>query len=264
MIIEAREDIVNLRGDLRENLWPAIQAAANLLLKQQAKGIIINCAGLANCTEAGAQTFIDAILYIQKQGARIVLANMPEEVLRIVRSVPGLRSQAPIADSVEAARASLTLATGLESTADTEAGRSLVLVPLMEGMESERAMSLAIQMARERKGKVHLAYMMEIPKSLPKGAPVPEAEAVAKSRLAEAEAYVKKRNGVPMSSHVERTRDVGPGIVEMARSLNADAIVLSVDVSNTDNKDRLDHLVSILLERAPCELVLDRMKTKGA
>ena len=34
MIIEAREDVVTLRGNLLENMWPAIQAAANLLLKQ--------------------------------------------------------------------------------------------------------------------------------------------------------------------------------------------------------------------------------------
>jgi len=260
MIIEAREDIVNLRGDLRENLWPAIQAAANLLLKQHPDGIIINCGGLATCTEAGAQTFIDAILYIQKQGARIVLANMPEEVLKIVRTVPGLRSQAPIADSVDAARASLALKTS--TSPEAAKGRPLLLVPLFEGMHYERAIALAMQLAREQKAQIHFLYLLEVPKALPMGSPLPEAEAAAKIALEKVEAEVRKRNSVPVSSHVERVRDIGPGIIQSAQNLNADIIIFSVDPSHPAFRDRLEHTFSVLLERAPCEVILNRLKAK--
>ena len=112
MIIEAREDTVTLRGAITSNIWPAIQASAALLLENHPTGIIIDCSPLTRITPKGAETFTDAARYIQEQNARIVVAGLAPELLEIGKAVPGVRSQLPVCDTVDEARASLSLEEG--------------------------------------------------------------------------------------------------------------------------------------------------------
>src|SRR5437868_14974282 len=101
MIIETKDDVVRLSGSLTKNQWLTIKAAANLLLHDHPQGIIIDCAHLENISEDGAKTFLEAMRDIEAAKARIVVANLPQSLLSICRMVPGVRSQLPIADSVE-------------------------------------------------------------------------------------------------------------------------------------------------------------------
>ena len=107
MIIETRGDVVYLSGSLHKNQWMSIRAAANLLLHDHPQGIIVDCAGLENISEDGARTFLEAMRDIESARARILVASLPQKVLTVIKTVPGVRSQLPIAASVEAARASL-------------------------------------------------------------------------------------------------------------------------------------------------------------
>lgn len=109
MIIEAREDVVQLEGELDKNLWPTIQAAANLLLRHHVEGIIVDGSGLTGCSAEGAKTFRDAMDYIARYRARIVVCALPENVLESIRAVPGVRSRLPVTATLEEARASLKL-----------------------------------------------------------------------------------------------------------------------------------------------------------
>src|ERR1700709_2224051 len=96
MIIEAREDVVKLEGNLDKNLWPTIQAAANLLLRHHPQGIIVDGSELANCSPEGAKTSRDAMDYIGRYRARIVVCGLPECVMDVIRAVPGVRSRLPV------------------------------------------------------------------------------------------------------------------------------------------------------------------------
>ena len=136
MIIEAREDVVTLRGNLLENMWPAIQAATNLLLKQHPAGIIIDCGHLETASGAGVQTFVDAMNYIQKQGKRVLLADVPEEIMQVLREVPVDGSQLPVAKTIEEARHSLELQ-GIQPTEPEVKPEKVILVPLMEMLDWE-------------------------------------------------------------------------------------------------------------------------------
>ena len=107
MIIETRGHVVHLSGSLHKNQWMSIRAAANLLLHDHPQGIIVDCAGLENISEDGARTFLEAMRDIESARARIIVASLPQNVLTVIKTVPGVRSQLPIAASVEAARASL-------------------------------------------------------------------------------------------------------------------------------------------------------------
>src|SRR5215470_1559686 len=121
MIVTSSDDVVRLSGALVKNQWLTIKAAANLLLQSHPQGIIIDCGELTHVSEDGAKTFLDAIKDIQAAGARMVVCNLPPEVLQVIRSVPGVRSQLPIANSVDEARASLRLS---GEAPKTEAGQT--------------------------------------------------------------------------------------------------------------------------------------------
>jgi len=167
MIIEAREDVVRLEGALDKNLWPTIQAAANLLLRHHMEGIIVDGSELTECSAEGAKTFRDAMDYIERYRARIVVCNLPECVEDVVRAVPGVRSRLPIAETLEEARASLRLAGPMPSRAVAGRPPLEILVPLLSG-DSAAATTLACRLASAegdgRKARLHLAYVLEVPR----------------------------------------------------------------------------------------------------
>ena len=110
MIIETKDDVVRLSGSLTRNQWMTIKAAANLLLTNHPEGIIVDCSHLEGISEDGAKTFLEAMRDIEAAKSRILVVSLPQQVLAVCKTVPGVRSQLPIADTIEDARASLRMA----------------------------------------------------------------------------------------------------------------------------------------------------------
>ena len=260
MIIEARDDVVQLEGTLDRNLWPMIQAAANLLLRQHPQGIIVDAALLAACTMEGAQTFRDAMNYIERYRARIVVSAISEDVMEVLRAVPGIRSRLPIAPTVDDARASLRLA--LPGAASGRSRRPLqdILVPLLRADTLETSTRLACRLARAdgQIARLHLAYILEVPRQMPLAAPLPAEEAVAAGVLNAAQAWVIKE-GLKAVPHVVRARDAGEEIVHQAQLLSASIIVLSRCPSSGDEDDFMTDILRTVLDRAPCEVILNKL-----
>lgn len=257
MIIEAREDVVTLWGNLNENYWPALQAAANLLLKQHPTGIIIDCGNLEKASGQGVQTFVDAMNYIQKQGARILLADVPEDVMQVLRAVPGAGSQLPVAKTIEEARQSLELQ-GVHPTPTQPTGQVL-LVPVVDVLDWEHGIVLACRLVAEPYDEVHLVYLLEVPLSQPLGAALPEAEEHAKGLLQRGRALARDC-GVTAAVHVERTREVGAGILQAAKELKASVIITGVRPADGAADPRQERVLATLLQKAECEVVIDRVK----
>jgi anti-anti-sigma regulatory factor len=107
MIIEAREDTLYLSGAFNENHWPTLEGAVRYLLKNHPKGIIVECSEMASMTEGGVRTFLEVLRDAMQQGWRVLFVNVPKDVSERIRTTPGLRSQLPIAASIEEARRSL-------------------------------------------------------------------------------------------------------------------------------------------------------------
>src|SRR5947209_19925430 len=110
MIIETKDDVVRLSGSLARNQWMTIKAAANLLLTNHPEGIIVDCSHLEGISEDGAKTFLEATRDIEATKSPILVVSLPQQVLAVCKTVPGVRSQLPIADTIEEARASLRMA----------------------------------------------------------------------------------------------------------------------------------------------------------
>lgn len=258
MVIEARGDIVSLYGDLKKNLWQSIKATVHMLLKEHPNGIIIDCKDLRACTSSGVDTFVDAMRYINAHGSRVLLASVPEEVTGILKLVPNARSQLPIAATVEEARMSLSLQGS--ASGKSQVSSKIILVPVFQNLGTEKGIALACELAKKDNAQIHLVWFLEIPRRLPLGAPLPEEETLAKTKMQEAKALVAKYD-CSVQVNVERTRDAVSAILEMASKLNASLIILSTVPQQAEDQEVVassDHLVTTLLHKAPCEVVIER------
>src|SRR5207249_2179189 len=140
MIISSKDDVAQLSGLLHKNQWITIKATASLLLKQHPEGILIDCSELTDISEDGAKSFLDAMRDIQGEGSRIIVCCLPENVLQVIRNVPGVRSQLPIAGSVEEARSSLRLSTRSPSSAqEGSAPVGGTVVPILAELDVDHA-----------------------------------------------------------------------------------------------------------------------------
>jgi len=223
LFIEARGDTITLSGEIKSNIWPAIQAAAALLLRNHPTGIIVDCSLLTNCTVKGAETFSDAFRYITSHNARIVVAGLAPELLEIGKSVPGVRSQLPLADSVAEARASLRL---VEITPQRGRARIAAVAPMLGVWQ--RAVYHCDRLAVGEDCEIHLVDLMKVPRTLPIGTPLPEREAEGQRRLEEARKAIGDSR-MKCFTHVERTRSNASGLTEFVKRLEADFAVISVD-----------------------------------
>lgn len=270
MIIETRDDVVRVSGSLHKNQWPTIKAAANLLMRDHPEGIIVDCAELTDISEEGARTFLEALRDSEALRSRIVVANLPEKVRATCSTVPGVRSQLLVAESVEAARASLRMAArpGVANVPSAHADRrqgAPVLVPLIAGLDLAYGADLASRLAKPTRSTVRIVYFLVVARTLPIGAPLLELETAAAEALARAEGFARQWPGVTTTRQVERVREPAEGILAAARSLEAGLIVLGAteEPMAGEAHDVFHHLVDTLLHRAACEVVVGRQRIAG-
>src|SRR5687768_8729189 len=257
MIVATKDDCVHLSGSLVKNQWLFIKAAAVDLLNNHPQGIVIDCAELEHISEEGAKTFLDAMKDIQAAGARMIVSGLHDNVLKVIRNVPGVRSQLPIAGTVEEARASLRLsgtAHGADST--TKPGAGGIIVPLLPGLDTEHAVELAALASRDRRIPIHLVYLLEVARNLPMATPLPDEESAANQML-ELAASVAKRLNLASTMHLERVRDAGEGVLQVIQTYKAEYLILSSFSEGGDSTSFLQ-LVDTLLRRAPCNVLVGR------
>jgi anti-anti-sigma regulatory factor len=254
MIVEARRDVVTLRGSLTEDEWPTLQAAAKMLLEQHPRGIIIDCSRLTQVTEAGAKTFLDGITYIQKQDARIIVAGLPPSALEVIQSVRAVISQLPIAPTVEDARSSL----GLDDLSAKPPDRNLRAVAVILVGGWKRAVHMACQVADRRRDELHLVGLLKVPRTMPLATPLPEAEALARRELEEAERLAKQCK-IRTQRHVERVRTVADGLQHVLSLLRPEVLVLSIAHVDDDTAEIVNQVMPHLLADPPCEIIYDRL-----
>jgi anti-anti-sigma regulatory factor/nucleotide-binding universal stress UspA family protein len=277
MIIDARDDVVTLSGCLDHNVWPAIQAPANLLLRQHPAGILIDASQLEMCSTEGVKTFVDAIAYIERYRARIVLCNVPDIVNDVIRSVPGARSSVATAPDRESGRASLALAQTQRvknrSRWAVDTADRPILVPLIPAMSTTReaigiARILAASLGNINDGAdskidkssavIHLAFFLEVPRSMPLSAPFLEEEDHARRLLNEAESIAAK-TGAKVRTHIIRARNTAEEIIEQASLLNINTIVLSLPAVAAVDQSVVQNLFRQVLQNAKCEVMLKRI-----
>lgn len=139
-------------------------------------------------------------------------------------------------------------------TARTERQWKRVLVPAVDMPYSMRSLEVAYRLAQGTGGTVSLAFILEVPRSLPLDAALPEAEVVASSALEDGREAARPFR-VTVEPFVHRTRNAADGILKLVTQENIDLLVLG---GRPDGLRGLSSdLTKELFRRATCEVVLD-------
>jgi nucleotide-binding universal stress UspA family protein len=133
-----------------------------------------------------------------------------------------------------------------------------ILVPILEHYYSERAVELASRLGEMQKALILLGYVIEVPRTLSLGVPLPGAEETANLALAEAKTIVKM-HGLEAQAEVIRARDAGEGIARVARDRGVDLIVLGISPGERLTEGSVARTAEALFRHAPCEVIIDRL-----
>jgi anti-anti-sigma regulatory factor len=260
MIVESVDDIIKLSGHLTSNQWETIKTAANLLLRQHPEGVVVDCGGLEEVTPEGAQTFLDMLLHIESQNARIIVANVPPHVQEAIRHVPEVRSRLAIAKSVEEARRSLTVqqsfaAEGIAAS-KTLKPKSHLIVALSGGRSDSYALAVAAALAEMRRLTVMVLYPITIHRSQPLSVPLPEEEEAGQTVLANAEEFFASHR-IACETFMKRGRALYAIIEEISEQQEEKLVVVALPDADTRSKEPAS-TAGHLLADVRSELILVR------
>ncbi|PYT09487.1 MAG: hypothetical protein DMF49_01960 [Acidobacteria bacterium] len=119
-------------------------------------------------------------------------------------------------------------------------------------------MELACRLGAEQGATIMLAYVIEVPRTLPLTAPLAGPEQTAGAALGRAEEIVRL-HGLEPQRHVARARVAGEEIVRLARESAADLIVMGIRPRIGLRDEILGRTSDTVLRRAPCEVLLDKL-----
>jgi basic amino acid/polyamine antiporter, APA family len=136
-----------------------------------------------------------------------------------------------------------------------------VVVAFEEGTYSDSAMATALKLAAHRRSDVGVVVTIEVPKHLAIDAPLPEAELQAGLVIETARQWAGR--GQRVRGQVEKVRAGGGGhrIVEIARRLGADAIVMPMPHRSPPGK-LLSNTLSVVLSKRPCRVIIDSTRAE--
>ena len=133
-----------------------------------------------------------------------------------------------------------------------------ILVPTSGTDYSTRGIELACRLGEEQEAEIYLVNILEVPRTLPLEAPLPDAEAKAREILREGEAIIELR-GLPFRGEVRRGRTAGEEIIRAAKDWQADMIVMGIRTKIRMAEEILGRNSNLVLRRAPCEVIVDRV-----
>ena len=133
-----------------------------------------------------------------------------------------------------------------------------ILVPTSGVPYSEKGIELACRLGTEQEAEIVLTYVLEIPRTLPLNAHIPEAEKEANEALKRGKEIVELHNLTPIL-RLERAREAGEGIVKVAKDNDVDVIVLGMRPTWRGSQAGWGKTTDILLRKAPCEVVIDKL-----
>jgi hypothetical protein len=269
LIVESYDDVIVLTGALRSNFWETIHTAISLTLRRHPTGVIIDCSGITEITEKGAETFHDAIDYVTEHDrARIVVAAVPQHVLDVLRMVPEVRSQLPIAKSVEDARRSLDLL--VESDGESkkkkrrdqefrEYQRTVVAIVCGDDSDAE-LLKVVREFASTNPVKVVVLFPIVVPRNLPLQAPMPDEEALATKAIEEAKRTLTEIR-IAHEAKVEHARDLPTLIHDIAEKADAAYVMFAFSQRTPEKLEEGVRLVGTILQKVTRPIIFVRGKT---
>jgi len=133
-----------------------------------------------------------------------------------------------------------------------------ILVPTIGLPHTERSVELACRLGRKQKAEIYLTYILEVPRTMPLGVPLPDAEKQAEEALERASQIVLLHK-MPMQKLIHRARVAGDDISKIAKDMEMDMIVLGIQEEAGSHADPLNKTANSILKNASCEVIIDKL-----
>jgi APA family basic amino acid/polyamine antiporter len=135
-----------------------------------------------------------------------------------------------------------------------EAEYDSVLVSFGDDGYDPQVISTAAKLAARKRRGIHVLVTINVPYSLPIGAPMKDAEAAARSIIEQA----KVQGGGRVSGHIERVRpgQAGRRIIEEAQDMHAAAVVLPLP-RRVNGTSVFGKTLETVLNERPCRVIIE-------
>ncbi len=133
-----------------------------------------------------------------------------------------------------------------------------ILVPTSGTYYSEQGIELACRLGMEQKAEILVINVLEIPRTLPLEAPMPDVEAKSRDIVKRGETIVQLK-GLLAKSEVKRGRVAGEEIIRAAKDWEADLIVMGIRSQIRMASEVLGRTSHLILNRAPCAVILHKL-----
>lgn len=133
-----------------------------------------------------------------------------------------------------------------------------ILVPTVGLPYSERGVELACRLGDEQEAEIFLIYVIEVPRTMPLGIPLAEAEKMASEALERADSIVTL-HGMKSQKIIQRARLAGEEIARVARDRDVDMIVVGIRPDAGLRGELLGRTSDIILRHSPCEVLIDKL-----
>jgi nucleotide-binding universal stress UspA family protein len=139
-----------------------------------------------------------------------------------------------------------------------------ILVPITASPASFEAVSVAAALAKQRKGRVYVVYVIEVNRSLPLNAEL-ESEARRGEQLIHKAEDLADAMGLQVYGQLLQAREAGQAIVDEARDRNVDAIIMGVGYKRLIGSFQIGRTADYVLKNATCQVwVVRQPMTAGS
>ena len=139
----------------------------------------------------------------------------------------------------------------------TNGAYTRIVVPVLAGRESERAVRAACGLAADRGASISAVAVVEVPPLLPLEAHMDEEEADARKALQQAQA-IADSFGVALTGTVVRAREASSAIIGQAAEADAQVVVLGARrrLNGVPHAPVFGRTAGTVLKESPCRVVL--------
>jgi len=130
-----------------------------------------------------------------------------------------------------------------------------VIVVFSQEIHSEHMMLLAARLARRERAELLVAYVIEVPHTLPLTAEMEIEHRIALDALATAEA-IGRKNDVEIQTEIVRSRQVAQGLLELAKRKDARLIVMGSYREGKYTGAPLAHEIAVITANAVCDVLI--------
>lgn len=126
-----------------------------------------------------------------------------------------------------------------------------ILVPIVQSPASFDAVTAAVTLAKQKKGRVYVVHVIEVNRSLPLNAEL-DAEARRGEQLIKRAEEIAAATGYPVIGTLLQAREAGPAIVDEALDQEIEAIIMGVPYKKPGGSSHLGRTPEYVLQHATC------------